>query len=314
MADIPAGLTYGTVVGLFNAVVADGVDEGLLPDMEDLNGEILLTPTARIVRVGGALTPRTLIAKEVTVKVEGGKLIGPDNQAGVRLLASDSPNISPTNFAWHVVFTLNNVPVQPPEFDFYLPGGSTIDLGAVMPTTQPGVVQITTEATRIAAELAATRAEAARAGMIVGFEISNGRAYSISVDGTRKDLGAALGPQGIQGLPGDMSPATNFSGTGNLNITVGSLPSTNTCRLTGNVVVLLDMTNMPPSRSATITMVFKQASTGSGPFTVTWPSSLLWAGGAPAPAMPTASNAELVVHLFWTGLGYRAVFGGVYYP
>jgi hypothetical protein len=117
------------------------------------------------------------------------------------------------------------------------------------------------------------------------------------------------GLKGDKGDPGDLTPAA--AGVASGNMTLGSLPLTSVRTLTGNVT---GITLPAPAAnvSGTITLVLKQAAAG-GPYTVTWPA-LEWAGDALPPAMPTVANAELIVHLFWTGLAWRAMVAGVFYP
>lgn len=118
------------------------------------------------------------------------------------------------------------------------------------------------------------------------------------------------GPKGDKGDPGDMTPAVSANATGTLAFTTANLPSTRTLTLTGNLTITLPT---PVSTvSGTITAIFKQAASG-GPYTLTLPT-LEWPNDAAAPTMPTAANSELVVHFFWTGLNWRPVVGGIYYP
>lgn len=139
-------------------------------------------------------------------------------------------------------------------------------------------------------------------------------------------LPVAIGPQGEQGQtglkgdqglkgdkgdPGDLTPVDQ--GNAGATVTVGfSTPRTRVAILTANVTVNALPTPVGTS-SFTCTAVLKQAASG-GPFTVTWPVGLEWAGDASAPVMPTAANAELVVHVFWTGAAWRAMVGGVFFP
>lgn len=120
------------------------------------------------------------------------------------------------------------------------------------------------------------------------------------------------GPKGDKGDAADLAPAVDQVGGTSRTIAPSAIPST--------VRVLLDRnfgfnfgSNPPSNVTGTVTLVVKQAASG-GPYTFTAPSTLKWAGGAPAPIMPTVANSELVVHLFWTGLAWRAFNGGVFFP
>lgn len=120
------------------------------------------------------------------------------------------------------------------------------------------------------------------------------------------------GATGAKGDPGDLTPATltTVATASTSGLTTAHLPSTRVYILGAN----WGFTLPTPSGgvSGTITLVLRQAATG-GPYTVTWPATgITWAGGAPAPAMPTTANARLEVHLFWTGQEWLGKVGGIY--
>lgn len=119
------------------------------------------------------------------------------------------------------------------------------------------------------------------------------------------------GPKGDKGEIGDSAPSYTSTANGLITLTAAMLPSTRTYSLVGNVTIAA-LPSPSALVSGTITLVFKQA-TGSGPFTVTWPTSIEWPNDAPAPAMPTVAASEMVVHLLWTGNAWRALHGGNYY-
>lgn len=113
------------------------------------------------------------------------------------------------------------------------------------------------------------------------------------------------GPQGIQGdttaivgpimVSGTVTPDVNWYTTVQClnvagNLTIGALPT-------------------PTEPVGTITISLLQTAA----FSVTWPAGIKWAGGAPAPTMPTMVNSELVVHLLWTGRGWRGTVMGVFF-
>lgn len=114
-----------------------------------------------------------------------------------------------------------------------------------------------------------------------------------------------------KGDPGDLTPAVTGNQNGIWTIAANNLPSTRQWTLLGNLT-LTTLPTPPSNVSGTISLVIKQAPSG-GPYTVTWPSGILWAENAPAPVMPTTANAELIVHLFWTGQAWRGMVAGVYY-
>lgn len=135
-----------------------------------------------------------------------------------------------------------------------------------------------------------------------------------NVRGPKGDQGiqGTQGIQGIQGLTGDLSPATQSTASSPLALP-SSLPLTRTYTLAANLTISMPGTAPSAQVAGTNTFIFKQAATG-GPFTLTWPAltTLRWAGGAPAPIMPTSPGARLVVHLFWTGTEWLGLVGGVF--
>lgn len=125
---------------------------------------------------------------------------------------------------------------------------------------------------------------------------------------TRKDYVDTYG----SASPADAAAAT---GTVDLSMVAFAPPKVRVLTLSGNVTVSNAPSSLGATRAGVTVLTFKQAATG-GPYTVAWPAvtSLPWAGGAAAPSMPTAANAELEVHLFWTGQSWRAKVGGTYFP
>lgn len=153
---------------------------------------------------------------------------------------------------------------------------------------------------------------------IQGIQGIKGDTGSQGIQGPKGDTGDQ-GIQGIQGVKGDkgdigdMAPAVGFANPGAGAALANTwLPSTRLWLLSQNFT--LSMGAYPASNiSGTVTLVIKQAASG-GPFTVTWPAGLEWANDAPAPVMPSVANAELIIHLFWTGQAWRGMIGGVFYP
>lgn len=121
------------------------------------------------------------------------------------------------------------------------------------------------------------------------------------------------GIQGVKGDQGDLAPvATSTSVAGTITPLSTWVPSTR-CWTLGGSITLGALPNLTNTNSGTATLVIKQAATG-GPYTVTWPATLEWANDTAGPLMPTVANSELIVSLFWTGLAWRAVLVGVFYP
>jgi hypothetical protein len=133
--------------------------------------------------------------------------------------------------------------------------------------------------------------------------------------GPQGDVGAQgpTGATGAKGDPGDLTASAQVViSTPTVSLAASLLPSTRVWTLATSATIT--SVGTPASTvSGTITLVIKQAASGTGPFTVTWPAGIAWAGGAPAPAMPTAANARLVVHLFWTGVEWLGAVMGTFF-
>jgi hypothetical protein len=121
-----------------------------------------------------------------------------------------------------------------------------------------------------------------------------------------------VGAKGDKGDPGDLTPTSAAAATGSSTIDAATVGITRVRTLTQNLVWSMG-SNPAADKAGTFTVVLKQAASG-GPYTVTWPAALEWAGDALPPAMPTVANAELIVHLFWTGVAWRGMVAGVFYP
>lgn len=112
---------------------------------------------------------------------------------------------------------------------------------------------------------------------------------------------------------GDTGPAWAFGAVGAFGPYDSSyFGSTRTVTLTGNANISA-FNPGPSDKAGSIHFVIKQASSG-GPYTLTWPTSIKWVNNTPAPVMPTVPNAELLVTAFWTGVSWRAMLNGIYYP
>jgi hypothetical protein len=123
------------------------------------------------------------------------------------------------------------------------------------------------------------------------------------------------GPTGPTGAAADFTTADNVATTqwnGSFSLTYSS-PATRTRVLGSNCTITSLAAGPATGVSFTVTLVVKQAPSG-GPYTVTWPATLEWPNDVAAPVMPTTANAELIVHLFWTGVAWRAFLAGVFYP
>lgn len=84
---LPAELTYGHVVARIILAVADGPDEGALPDAKvPADMRVTITPKAPVVRVAGD-APTTVVKQAITCTIDSeGNLIDPEGAVGVWLV------------------------------------------------------------------------------------------------------------------------------------------------------------------------------------------------------------------------------------
>lgn len=112
------------------------------------------------------------------------------------------------------------------------------------------------------------------------------------------DLASRVGPAYAEAPPATLTPdmlGTTRTWTLNANYTLPALPA--------------------PTADAggPLTLIFKQPPAG-GPYTLNLASVPEWVGDALAPTMPTTANSELMVQIIWTGLAWRGVSVGVFFP
>lgn len=145
MADIPAPLTYATIVGRFISILADSSDVGNAPDIVNLSGSVTITPTVRRIHINST-PPMSAIAQTIVAQVVNGELLGPDGSNPLRILATDSPGINPSAFQYTASFALEGVAAQPLTVTFNAPGGTEVDLTTVIGVDpSPAIQYVTTE-------------------------------------------------------------------------------------------------------------------------------------------------------------------------
>lgn len=142
---LPENVGYGTVVGRFIIAYADGVDVDLFPDGVPAKGNIYFTPEIEKLRNSvGSADPVTIIPMDVPCTIDNdGYLTGPDEEPGVRLIATnDTDNKSPdasTTASWTytVRYELTDQAGTPlrgiPSHSLSVPVDSEIDLINVFP-------------------------------------------------------------------------------------------------------------------------------------------------------------------------------------
>lgn len=134
--------TFGKVIGRFLTPVVDTADADTYPDLVPLVGTITFQSVADRLIDPAATPDATVLASTPIVGVldSQGYLSTPGaggsvQYSGLWLIASDDPNINPTDNQYEVTYSLslNNKVVPLPSHRIFVVGGSTINLGSIIP-------------------------------------------------------------------------------------------------------------------------------------------------------------------------------------
>lgn len=162
MADIAAPLTYGRVIWNLDAIGADTADNDQLPDVSTVSGSVTFSPIIPVLRG----TVSTHLMRSEVYPITEGVLTGRDGSPGVSVLAYDTPGVSPSPVQWQVTVVINESNIAIPSFPLNVMAGDTVDLNSYIPVNLvPGIIAVVSDATRVAAEQAALRAEDAASGV-----------------------------------------------------------------------------------------------------------------------------------------------------
>lgn len=165
--DLPVNVQTGMVTGRYIADVIDGPDANLDPDAQVVQGRIVFTSSVPYLPNPTATPDPVTIMRAPIVGVldADGYLCTPypgtlDPQyRGVRLIATDDPDISVTDWTWDVTYffePLNGHKLAIPAHGFALPSGSTEDLTKLSKVpSSPGYSLPQAEAAALRAEQAA---------------------------------------------------------------------------------------------------------------------------------------------------------------
>lgn len=134
---LPTNIGYGTVVGRFLAVVADGPDADNAPDGVALAGTVVFTPSVSVALVA-SVAPTTLALTPIKASLDGEGYLFQNGSRGVTLLATDSTAVNPLDFTYRVSFeglTVNDQPFQMAGYHIKVPAGVETDLTKVTPVS-----------------------------------------------------------------------------------------------------------------------------------------------------------------------------------
>ncbi len=142
MVNLPSNVSYGTVVGRFLIAKADGSDLDLYPDGAAAQGSVFFTPSVKkLLNIGAGPIPVTIIPATYEAVLDSeGYLLGEDGTRGVRLIATDDPDMNPSDWTWSVSYRLtddNGVPISGiPDYSIELPSNGEVDLTVVTPVSE----------------------------------------------------------------------------------------------------------------------------------------------------------------------------------
>ena len=135
---LPTNVSYGTVTGRFLLAYADSNDVDPQPDGEPAKGFVVFTPSPiKLLDVNASPAPVTILPAPVIANLNAdGYIEGYAGNAGIRLVATDDPDLNPNNWTWRADFRLTDEDggaITLPSFSFELPTGQTVDLTTLSP-------------------------------------------------------------------------------------------------------------------------------------------------------------------------------------
>jgi hypothetical protein len=135
---LPSVFKTGRVVWrAINTVKDSPNDLDALPDALSVVGSITFTPTAPILLYTGDPSVTNFVSPETYDMMSDGTLRDDQGAFGVSLPATNSPDVSPTDWEWTATYRLYNGLVRG-SIAFKLPYGTTVDLTKSVPITITG--------------------------------------------------------------------------------------------------------------------------------------------------------------------------------
>lgn len=173
---LPINVGTGKVTGRFIVGIVDGADSDDEPDAIPASGTVTFTPSVPYLPDPTATpSPVTILHTPIVgVLDEDGVLCTPDpadplapGKPGLRLIATDDPDLSVTGWTWSVTYKLHSVggiALTIPTHSMSMPTGGTVDLTTVVKVpSSAGIGQEQAEALAAAAAAAAQEASDAAA-------------------------------------------------------------------------------------------------------------------------------------------------------
>lgn len=138
---IPEGVQTATVHWQAQTASIDAEDEDRDPDFTPLVGANVTISCAAPRVVIATAPPTTVVMNTISGTTnEDGILVGPDGLPGLKIVATDNPDINPINFTYNVQITGAGPTIS---FAMLAPGGTNIDLSSVIPIKSSSGVALT---------------------------------------------------------------------------------------------------------------------------------------------------------------------------
>jgi hypothetical protein len=208
---LPSNVNYGTVVGQFLLAYADSNDVGPNPDGRPAKGSIYFRPSPiKLLNASSSPNPVTVLPAVVECLLDSeGYLLGYPGDRGVRLIATDDPDMNPTGWTWTVEFRLtdqDDVPVSLPSFSISLPTDATVDLTTLSPVPDASGVFYLVGPKGDKGDTGDTGPQGIQGEQgIQGIQGIQGEQGIQGPQGIQGETGPQ-GPQGIQGETGPIGP------------------------------------------------------------------------------------------------------------
>lgn len=166
----PSNVSYGTVTWRAVVDVADGVDVDSLPDYVAPTGTVTFTASvSKVLDATATPDPLTIIRSSIVAVLDDQGYLctanadGSAGTRGVKLIATDDPDLNPSGWVWNVTYNLRlgSAGLSLRSHTLDLPSGATRDLSTAIPPDAADAIGIPqAEALAAQAILAAEAAEA----------------------------------------------------------------------------------------------------------------------------------------------------------
>ena len=208
---LPTNVNYGTVVGQFLLAYADSADVDPQPDGVPAKGSIFFRPSPiKLLDGSSSPNPVTILPAVVEATLDSeGYLCGYGTTRGIRLVATDDPDLNPQDWTWTVEFRLtaqDDTPVAIPSFNIELPSDTTVDLTTVSPVPDANGTYYLVGPQ---GPTGATGPQGPSGTIAVGTVTTGAAGSSASVTNVGTSTAAVFDftiPQGIQGEQGPIGP------------------------------------------------------------------------------------------------------------